>query len=111
MSIDSEFHREFGTCCSRKFEGLSVRQHARRAAIMGLIFLGTLTYLYLIFVVKFFDQYATNDVFNLLQSLVTFASVAVLAISSCRLVHSVKAIATELTAKVEEPLDTNNQGN
>lgn len=111
MSTDSEFHREFGTCCCGKLECLSVRQHARRVAIMGLIFLGTLVYLYLIFVVKFFDQYAKNDVFNLIHSLVTFASVAVLAISSCRLIYSVKAIATALSAKVEEPLDANNEGN
>lgn len=110
MSVDSEFHREFGACCCRKFESLSVQQHVRRIGVMSLIFVATLAYQYLIFV-NFFDQYANNVAFSLLQSLFTFASIVILAITICRIVHSVKAIAEKRQPPTDEPLDNLNEGN
>lgn len=112
MSVESEFHREFGTCCSRKFESFTVRQHIQRIVMMSAVFVGTLAYLYLVFVVKLFEQFASYDVVNIVQSLITFASVTILAVSACRLVRSVKAVAAELTAKSDTAtLDAADEGN
>lgn len=92
MSVENDFHSEFGTCCSGKFAALGVKQHIKRIFLSVVILVASIAYLNSSFSMNLFLNNTMNEAITVLNSLVTFFVFLLISVCICRLFQSLKSL-------------------
>jgi spore maturation protein SpmA len=94
MSVENDFHSEFGTCSSAKFATLSVKQHIKRIFLCVVIIATSIVYLSMTSVLNLFSNGSIHEEIIVFHSLLTFFVLLLISVSICRLFQSLKSLAS-----------------